>query len=224
MTHRDGIPRFSVTSAWRGDAGRREPRAPSTSIGPPESPDPRALGKPPFRSRGRHWNPDGPGRSAIAGSGPGPAPGAIGRPLLTRAVAYGMPVTRHGGLGPAVRRRLRKVAIGAAARSAVLRARIGPGPVKRLRCAIYTHKSSEEGLDQAVNSRDAHGVSFVSITQAFNTTTSMGRLTRNAPLGHDVEARKLVIDRAEAATVRKLFRFYLGHGTVRLVKEKSDGH
>lgn len=134
---------------------------------------------------------------------------------------------------------------------------IAPG---RVRCAIYTRKSSEEGLDQAFNSLhaqreaceayvasqagegwsalteayddggfsggnlerpamkrllvdirrglvdvvvvykvdrltrsltdfakivdglDAHGVSFVSVTQAFNTTTSMGRLTLNVLL------------------------------------------
>ncbi|MCH8168512.1 MAG: recombinase family protein, partial [Proteobacteria bacterium] len=42
------------------------------------------------------------------------------------------------------------------------------------------------------------------------------------PLGYDVEARKLVINRAEAATVRKLFRLYLQHGNARLVKEKAD--
>ncbi len=48
MTHRDGFPRFSARSAWRGDAGHRKPRARSTSIGPSES-----LGKPPSRSRGR---------------------------------------------------------------------------------------------------------------------------------------------------------------------------
>ncbi len=43
MTHRDGFPRFSARSAWRGDAGHRKARAtPSAS-----------LGKPPFRSRGR---------------------------------------------------------------------------------------------------------------------------------------------------------------------------
>ncbi len=58
MTHRDGFPHasrlgFSARSAWRGDAGHREPRAPSTSIGPPESPGLRALGKPLVRSRGR---------------------------------------------------------------------------------------------------------------------------------------------------------------------------
>jgi site-specific DNA recombinase len=29
---------------------------------------------------------------------------------------------------------------------------------------------------------DGHGVSFVSVTQQFNTTTSMGRLTLNVPL------------------------------------------
>ncbi len=45
MTHRDGFPRFSARSAWRGDAGHRKPCAPSQSHGPSES-----LGKPPFRS------------------------------------------------------------------------------------------------------------------------------------------------------------------------------
>ncbi len=45
MTHRDGLPMFSARSAWRGDAGHREPWAPSTSIGLSEN-----LGKPPFRS------------------------------------------------------------------------------------------------------------------------------------------------------------------------------
>ncbi len=48
MTHRDGFPRLSARSAWRGDVGHREPCAPSQGHGPPES-----LGKPPFRSGGR---------------------------------------------------------------------------------------------------------------------------------------------------------------------------
>jgi hypothetical protein len=38
-------------------------------------------------------------------------------------------------------------------------------PPPKLRCAVYTRKSSEEGLDQA-----------------FNATTSMGRLTLNVLL------------------------------------------
>ncbi len=43
MTHRDGFPRLSARSAWRGDAGHRMPcETPSES-----------LGKLPFRSRGR---------------------------------------------------------------------------------------------------------------------------------------------------------------------------
>ena len=46
MTHRDGFPRLSARSAWRGDAGHREPRATL----------PENLGKPPFRSRGRTGN------------------------------------------------------------------------------------------------------------------------------------------------------------------------
>ncbi len=42
MTHRDGFPRLSARSAWRGDAGHRKARAPSQSYGQPES-----FGKPP---------------------------------------------------------------------------------------------------------------------------------------------------------------------------------
>jgi Resolvase, N terminal domain len=76
----------------------------------------------------------------------------------------------------------------------------------RRRCAIYTRKSSEEGLEQEFNSLavdivvvyevdrlsrsladfarlieifDAQGVWFVLVTQQFNTTSSMGRLTLN---------------------------------------------
>ena len=103
---------------------------------------------------------------------------------------------------------------------------------------------------------DAHGVSFVSITQAFNTTTSMGRLALNVllsfaqferevtgerirdkiaaskkkglwmgglpPLGYDVKDRKLIVNEAEAATVRMIFRRYLELGSVRALKAALD--
>ena len=103
---------------------------------------------------------------------------------------------------------------------------------------------------------DAHGVSFVSITQAFNTTTSMGRLTLNVllsfaqferevtgerirdkiaaskkkglwmgglpPLGCDVKDRKLIVNEAEASTVRMIFRRYLELGSVRALKAALD--
>src|ERR1700736_1534907 len=93
-----------------------------------------------------------------------------------------------------------------------------------------------------VESFDAHGVSFVAVTQQFNTTTSMGRLTLNVllsfaqferevtgerirdkiaaskrkgmwmggfvPLGYEIRDRQLVINEAEAATVRHLFTRY----------------
>jgi site-specific DNA recombinase len=202
---------------------------------------------------------------------------------------------------------------------------------KRARCAIYTRKSSEEGLDQSFNSLeaqreacrafvlsqkhegwtvlathyddggfsggtmerpalqqlltdikegkvdtvvvykvdrltrsladfakiievfDSHHVSFVSVTQHFNTTTSMGRLTLNVllsfaqfereitgerirdkvaaskkkgiwmggmvPLGYDCENRRLVVNKAEADTVRSIFRHYLRLGCVSKLKE-----
>lgn len=193
--------------------------------------------------------------------------------------------------------------------------------MKKRRCAIYTRKSTEEGLEQAFNSLDAQreacgayilsqahegwealpdmyddggwsggnmdrpalkqllddvasgkvdiivvykvdrltrsladfarivdildkaDASFVSVTQAFNTTNSMGRLTLNVllsfaqferevtserirdkiaaskrkgmwmggvvPLGYRVEDRRLIIDEAQAATVRMLFERYV---------------
>ncbi len=196
---------------------------------------------------------------------------------------------------------------------------------QKLRCAIYTRKSSEEGLEQEFNSLDAqrdacsayiasqrsegwvelaahyddggisggtlerpalkrllsdieedrvdvvvvykidrlsralmdfaklvevfdrNNVTFVSVTQSFNTTTSMGRLTLNillsfaqferevigerirdkfaasrkrgmwmggvVPLGYEVRDRKLVINEAEAKTVRMIFERFLKVGS-----------
>ena len=193
--------------------------------------------------------------------------------------------------------------------------------VRKLRCAVYTRKSSEEGLDMEFNSLDAqreaceafiasqraegwvlvrdryddggisggtlerpalkrlvadiqeglvdvvvvykidrlsrslvdftklvevfdaNNVTFVSVTQSFNTTTSMGRLTLNillsfaqferevigerirdkvaasrkrgmwmggyTPLGYDVRERKLVVNDAEAALVRRIFQGFV---------------
>ena len=103
---------------------------------------------------------------------------------------------------------------------------------------------------------DANQVSFVSVTQAFNTTTSMGRLTLNVllsfaqferevtaerirnkiaaskkkgmwmgglpPLGYDNRDKKLIVNEAEANTVRRLFALYQEHKNVRLVKEEAD--
>ena len=205
---------------------------------------------------------------------------------------------------------------------------INTRPNRRLRCAIYTRKSTEEGLDMEFNTLDAqreaceayiasqksegwvatrdryddggfsggnlerpglkqlladiddglidvvvvykidrlsrslmdfsklvevfdrNGVTFVSVTQSFNTTTSMGRLTLNillsfaqferevigerirdkvaasrkrgiwmggyVPLGYDVQDRKLLVNDAEAASIRRIFERFveLGSATV----------
>ena len=100
---------------------------------------------------------------------------------------------------------------------------------------------------------DAHNVAFVSVTQHFNTTTSMGRLTLNVllsfaqferevagerirdkiaaskqrgmwmggnpPLGYDVRDRKLMVNEAEAETVRHIFRRYVTLHSVRLLED-----
>jgi DNA invertase Pin-like site-specific DNA recombinase len=107
-----------------------------------------------------------------------------------------------------------------------------------------------------VETFDAQGVSFVSVTQQFNTTSSMGRLTLNVllsfaqferevtgerirdkiaaskqkglwmgghvPLGYDASGRTLIINPAEAETVRRIFVLYRELGCVRRVKEAAD--
>src|SRR3954467_515475 len=200
-----------------------------------------------------------------------------------------------------------------------------PFPLQKLRCAVYTRKSSEEGLEMEFNSLDAqresceayitsqkaegwlmvsdryddggvsggtlerpalkrlladveaklvdvvvvykidrltrvlmdfsklvevfdrNNVTFVSVTQSFNTTTSMGRLTLNMllsfaqferevigkrirdkfkasrsrgmwmgghpPLGYYVKDRKLIVNHAEAATVRMIFERFVKIGS-----------
>ena len=106
---------------------------------------------------------------------------------------------------------------------------------------------------------DRNGVTFVSVTQSFNTTTSMGRLTLNillsfaqferevtaerirdkfaasrakgmwmggwAPLGYDVQDRKLVVNPAEAKTVRMIFERFveIGSATVLAKALRAEG-
>lgn len=96
---------------------------------------------------------------------------------------------------------------------------------------------------------DQYGVSFVSVTQSFNTTTSMGRLTLNVllsfaqferevigerirdkiaaskkkgmwmgghpMLGYDIVDRQLVVNKAEAESIRYIFDRYLELKTIR---------
>jgi site-specific DNA recombinase len=53
---------------------------------------------------------------------------------------------------------------------------------------------------------DQHGVSFVSVTQSFNTTSSMGRLTLNVPLSFAQFEREVIGERVRdkiAASKRK---------------------
>ena len=70
---------------------------------------------------------------------------------------------------------------------------------------------------------DAHGVSFVSVTQAFNTTTSMGRLTLNVLLSFAQFEREVTSERIRdkiAASKRK--GLWVG-GTVPLGYQLKDG-
>src|SRR6202048_2397846 len=126
---------------------------------------------------------------------------------------------------------------------------------------IVVHKADRRTRSLADFARrveifDAQGVSFVSVTQQFNTTSSMGRLTLNVllsfaqlerevlgertrdkiaaskkkgmwmggivPLGYDASERTLVINTAEAETVRRVFALYRELGCVRRVKEEAD--
>ena len=208
--------------------------------------------------------------------------------------------------------------------------------MSRVRCAIYTRKSSDEGLEQEFNSLDAqyesckayilsqkhegwaaareryddggysggsmerpglqhlladiaagkidviviykidrltrsladfariieimerHGASFVSVTQSFNTKTSMGRLMLHVllsfaqferevgaervrdkiaaskakgmwmggtvPLGYDAIDRKLIVNEAEAGTIRAIFAAFVELGSVQEALRWSQQH
>jgi site-specific DNA recombinase len=110
-----------------------------------------------------------------------------------------------------------------------------------------------------VQTFDANEVTFVSVTQSFSTTTSMGRLTLNillsfaqyereligervrdkvaasrargmwmggpVPLGYRVENRKLLVDEAGAATVRRVFEGFadIGSGSRLLPILQAEG-
>ena len=80
---------------------------------------------------------------------------------------------------------------------------------------------------------DAQGASFVSVTQQFNTTTSMGRLTLNVLLSFAQFEREVTGERirdkiaaskrkAEAEPVRHIFRRYAALGNVRTLKADLD--
>jgi site-specific DNA recombinase len=118
---------------------------------------------------------------------------------------------------------------------------------------------SQMDFTKLVSVFDAQGVTFVSVTQAFNTTASMGRLALNirlsfaqferevigerirdkiaasrargmwmggmVPLGYDVKDRKLVVNEAEAATVRKVFERFVQLGSATLLaRELAAGN
>src|SRR6185437_8434847 len=108
-------------------------------------------------------------------------------------------------------------------------------------------------FSKLVEQFDKFGVSFVSVTQQFNTTTSMGRLTLNVllsfaqferevtgerirdkiaaskkkgiwmggtvPLGYTVRDRKLVVNEAEAASVRTIFNEFMRLGSVHSLED-----
>lgn len=113
-------------------------------------------------------------------------------------------------------------------------------------------------FSRIVDVLDAHGASFISITQAFSTTTSMGRLTLNVllsfaqferevgaervrdkidsskkkgmwmggvvPLGYDVVNRRLIVNTAEAKTVRLIFERYIALRSVTLLEPDLKQH
>ena len=121
--------------------------------------------------------------------------------------------------------------------------------IDRLTRALSDFARIVEVLDRA-------GASFVSVTQSFNTTTSMGRLTLNVllsfaqferevgaervrdkiaaskkkgmwmggvcPLGFDIGNRALIVNEAEAVTVREIFDLYLKLGSVRLLQAELE--
>ena len=101
----------------------------------------------------------------------------------------------------------------------------------RKHCAIYTRKSSEEGLEQEFNSLQAQSEACEAYIRsqrhegwilARTHYDDGGFSGGNIPLGYDASERTLVINPAEAETVRCIFALYREFGCVRGVKEEAD--
>src|SRR5438477_579790 len=86
----------------------------------------------------------------------------------------------------------------------------------RVRCAIYTRKSSEEGLEREVIGERIRD----KIAASKRKGMWMGGVP---PLGYRVQDRKLVVIDSEAEIVRFVFRRYAALGSVRLLKEELEG-
>ena len=173
----------------------------------------------------------------------------LSRELLVRAVAYRMPEAALGGLRPQRQRE----------RPALQRLLVDIRAGRIDIVVVYKVDRLTRSLAdfaRLVELFDARAVSFVSVTQQFNTTSSMGRLTLNVllsfaqferevtgerirdkiaaskkkgmwmggnvPLGYDASERTLVINPAEAETVRRVFALYRELGCVRRVKQEAD--
>src|SRR2546428_155230 len=97
---------------------------------------------------------------------------------------------------------------------------------KSLRCAIYTRKSSEHGLEQDFNSLHAQcerEVAGERIRDKFAASRRKGMwMGGTIPLGYVVKDRKLVVNAAEAETVRLVFRCYLALGCVSKLRAHLD--
>src|SRR5438445_6801 len=88
------------------------------------------------------------------------------------------------------------------------------------RCAIYTRKSSEEGLEQDFNSLHAQREACEAfIKSQHGEGWWMGG---TVALGYDVIDHRLVINPAEAETVKEIFQRYLELRSVRLLKDDLD--
>src|SRR5436189_5727817 len=101
----------------------------------------------------------------------------------------------------------------------------------RKRCAIHTRKSSEEGLEQEFNSLQAQSEACEAYIRsqrhegwilARTHYDDGGFSGGNIPLGYDASERTLVINPAEAESVRCIFALYRELGCVRRVKEEAD--
>src|SRR5438034_48758 len=105
------------------------------------------------------------------------------------------------------------------------------GDPSRKRCAIYTRKSSEEGLEQEFNSLQAQSEACEAYIRSQRHEGWVLARTRyddggfpggNMPLGYDASERTLAVNSAEAETVRCIFALYRELGCVRRVKEEAD--
>jgi site-specific DNA recombinase len=177
-----------------------------------------ALAKSPTATLKQQWR-------ALYATNPPPR---IGRGLLMRAIAYRLQERALGGLKPATRRLLERLAAEGSAEQPLrltTPSSLSAGTILMREWQGVTHEVVV--LEQGVRYHQKHYRSLSEVARRIRDKIAASKqkgmwMGGTTPLGYDVRQRQLIINQAEATTVRLIYQLYLRLGSVRLLKAELD--